>query len=294
MFSLLTGKADKLFSVSPGPHLKASHSTKKILWGSFGALAPILIASFIFFGWNALRIFFVATSSAIGFECLFQVVLGRKIQIKNGSTVLFSTLLVFLMPPTIPSWVVVVGSFITVVIGKEIFGGLGQNLFHPTIAGYAALLALFPSEMVSHIPPSSPIFGHLFWTSGSDILGGSSILAIILSGTILIIKKWAPWQSPFLYLVTVLLGSMILGRDLMDGIWSGGVLICAFFFVTDGVTIPITKTGRMIFAVGAGVLTVITYLSTDSYRAMASSILLMNAVTPLIDRLIRPRSRGLR
>lgn len=292
MFSLLTGKADKPFLVSPSPHLRASHSIKKIFWGSFGALLPILIVSFVFFGWNALRIFSISITSALGFESLFQIILGKKVQIKNGNTIWISTLLAFLMPSTVPSWMVVMGSFIAVVVGKEIFGGLGQNLFHPTIAGYATLLALFPSEIIPHNFSYFP--NHLFWTSGSEIIGGSSVLAIILSGFILMVKKWTPWQNALFYLATLALGSLVLGGDLMEGIWSPGVLFCAYFFVTDWGSSPITKAGRMIFSVGAGVLTVVTYLSTDSYRAMASSILLMNAVTPLIDRFIRPRSRGIR
>ncbi len=277
MPSLLTGKFDKPFSVFPSPHLRAPGSIYKMIWGSFLALLPILVSNIIFFGWNTLRIFIIATSSALIFEYLFQVILRRKIQIRNGHTLFLSALLAFLMPPTISSEVVVIGSFVTVIIGKEIFGGLGQNLFHPTLVGCAALLALFPTEMTEYI--QMPFL--------------TTILAIVVSGTILFFNKWIAWQSSLLYL-TALIGSVfLLGENPMETIWNPYVFICAFFFITDSGTIPITKQGRALFAVGTGILTAILYLWAGPLKAIIASVLFMNALVPLIDRFVQPRLRKL-
>ncbi len=278
MPSLLTGKFEKPFSILPGPHLRASNSIYKIIWGNFVALLPILVSNTIFFGWDALRIFIIATSSALIFEYLFQVIFRRKVQIKNSHTLFLSALLAFLIPPTAQWWVVMLGSFVTVVIGKEMFGGLGQNLFHPTLVGYAALLALFPVEMTEYNQTSSPM----------------AVLAIGISGALIFFKKWISWEPPLLYLTTVVGSVFLLGGNPVSEILVPSIFLCAFFFVTDSVTTPITKQGRMLFAVGTGVLTAIVHLWAGPLKAMTSSVLLMNALVPLMDRFIRPRSRKLR
>ncbi len=278
MPSLLTGKFEKPFSVFSGPHLRAPNSIYKIIWGSFLALLPILVSNTIFFGWNAFRIFIIATSSALLFEYLFQVIFRRKIQIKNGHTLFLSALLAFLIPSTVSSEVVVIGSFVTVLIGKEIFGGLGQNLFHPTLVGCAALLALFPTEMTEYV--QTPFL--------------TTILAIIVSGTILFFKKWISWESSLIYLTTLTGSVFLLGGSPIEAIWSPYVFICAFFFVTDSGTTPITKQGRALFAVGTGILTAILHLWAGPLKAVTTSVLFMNALVPLIDRFVQPRLRKLR
>ncbi len=271
----LAGKADAPFSLAAGPHLRAAHSTSKILWGTSAALLPIGIGSLVLFGWDALRILSIAIVSAVGFEYLFRVLFGQRHQIQNGSTVLIAVLFAFLLAPTTPWWMVAAGSFVAVIIGKEIFGGLGQNLFHPSLVGYLTLAALFPYEL------GKPI-------------GASFLLAIFVSGAISIAKRWIPWESPVFYLGAVGTSSFVTGRPPIHEVFNGSIFLCAFFFVTDWVTTPVTREGRSCFAIGAGILTAVLRFWISPPQAMASAILLMNALVPLLDRFVRPNSKGLR
>ena len=278
MPSLLKDKAGQSFLVASSPHLHAGYSVPKILWGSVFAFLPVLIGSLVFFGWDGVRILFLAVGSAIGFEWLFRTFIGEKSQVQNGSTVLFGVLFAFLMPPMVPWPLILFGSFVAVVIGKEMFGGLGQYLFHPALVGYATLFALFPYEMTRY---------------GSPVLGGRSIVAILTSGVILIAKERIPWQMPFLYLATFGIGSWIIGRAPVSELLQGSIFLGAFLFITDLVTTPVTQGGRSLFAIGSGILTVSVRTWADYSSAMAFSILLANALVPLLDRFIRPRSRGI-
>ena len=291
MPSLATGKTDKLFRVAHSPHLRAPHSTAKIFWGSLGAISPILIASVVFFGWNALRIISIALASALVFEFLFRSLFKKKIEIGGVHSIWIGALLAFLLPPTAPSWIVILGVFIAVVIGKEIFGGLGQNLFHPTLVAYATLLTLFPSEMTSDVQTVFPTTSQFFLGGPSEILGGANLSAIVVSGGILMSQKWISWREPLIYLAVVFGSTLLMDGDLGQDIFTGSIFLCAFFFVTDSVTIPVTKQGRALFSIEAGLLTAMFHLWMNPQKAMASSILLMNALVPLIDRLTKPQIR---
>lgn len=274
-------KTEKSFQLESNPHVHARHSVRGIFWGTVAALAPVWIGSLFFFGLNALRIVFITVISTVLFECLFRVLIGKKIELQNGSAVLSAVLFAFLMPPEAPWWLLTLGSFIAVIIGKEIFGGLGQNLFHPALVGYCALFALLPGEM---IPRGDSVF----------MLGGASRIAIFISGALLIFKRWIPYEMPLLYLVTVaLVAALVGGRD-PRAVLDGGVFLGAFFLLTDSVTSPITKPGRGLFAVACGMLTAVLHSWQTSMAAVAFSILLMNSTVPLLDRYVRPRSKGLR
>lgn len=267
MLSLRGTKPEKPFSLASSPHLHAAHSAQTIVWGMIASLLPIGIASIFFFKWNALRILFVVLSSAIAFECLFRILTKRQLYIQNGSAILTGVLFAFLLPPTLSWQLILLGTLLAVVMGKEIFGGFGQNLLHPSLFGYGVLVLFSPEVMV-----------------GAQLLGGASLVAIVISGMILVVKKWISWEASFLYIAAVAIGSSLLGRDVLREILNGSILIGAFFFVTDWTTTPVTKEGRALFAVGAGILTAIIHAWIGSTEAMATSILLMNALAPTLDR----------
>ncbi|MBI4373025.1 MAG: RnfABCDGE type electron transport complex subunit D [Candidatus Omnitrophica bacterium] len=275
MLSLLGSKADKPFSIFSNPHLSAPHSTRKIMWGIFASLLPIWVAGFFAFGWDAFRIGLIALFSSVSFECLFRILIGRKTYVQNASAVLTATFLAFLLPPEIPWQLILLAAFLSVVMGKEIYGGLGQNLFHPSLVGYAALLLFFPHEM-----------------SRSELLGGASLFAIVVSGVILGVKKWTAWEASFFYLAAVAICSFLLGRLVKFEVLTGAIFLCAFFFVTDWTTTPTTREGRSLFAVGAGVLTAVIRTWASSAEAAVSSVLLMNALVPLIDLFVRTQKKA--
>ncbi|MBI4000055.1 MAG: RnfABCDGE type electron transport complex subunit D [Candidatus Omnitrophica bacterium] len=277
MLSLLGGKADKPFLIGPSPHLSATHSTRKIMWGMVGALLPIWFASLLFFRWDALKVSVLIFGSAACFESLSQISIGKKVCLQDGSTILTAMLLTFLLSPTTPWQLILVGSFVSIVIGKEMLGGLGQNIFHPALAGYLTLVLLFPDEM-----------------NQAKLLGGANLFPILISAVILVIKKWISWEASLFYLAVVGGGSFLFGRPFQSEVLNESIFLCAFLFVTDWVTTPVTKKGRILFAIGAGILTVTFRTWMGFTQAAAISIFLMNALTPWIDRLLRPHFRKAR
>jgi electron transport complex protein RnfD len=186
-------------------------------------------------------------------------------------------LLAFLLPPTASWQMVLVGSFVAIAIGKEMLGGLGQNIFNPALAGYLALVLFFPDEM-----------------NQTQLLGGANLFPILASATILIIKRWVSWEAALFYLAAIGSGSLFLERSIQNEVFNGSIFLCAVLFVTDWVTTPVTKKGRVLFAIGAGILTVALRTWTGFTQAAAVSIFLMNALTPWIDRLIGRRFKRTR
>jgi len=294
MSSLLKGKGEKLFPLVLGPHLKGISSSRTMIWGISAALLPIWISSFIAFGWNSLRVLALTVICAAAFEFGFRVLTAQKQKLKDGSAILTGALLGLLLPPTASWQATVVGVFIAIVIGKEMFGGLGQNLFHPALAGYVALHALFPQETASFSQTVSAAISQLFFENRLDLPSGPSVFSILIAGVILLLRKWIFWQAPLFYLTAAALTSYLIGHVPIYGFMNGSVFFCAFFLVTDGATTPITKRGRCIFAATAGVLTASFFSWMSWMESVVFSVLLMNAVNPLLDRFVRPQSKGLR
>ncbi|HLD75868.1 MAG TPA: RnfABCDGE type electron transport complex subunit D, partial [Candidatus Norongarragalinales archaeon] len=144
MSPLLRGKFEKPYPLAPAPHLRAPFSVRKLFWGTSVALLPLWASAWVIFGWNAPRVVLFSIGFGILWESLVQLSRKSKINITDGSTVLASFLFALLMPPSVSIPMMGLGAFFTVVVGKEIFGGLGQNIFHPALVGYAVLAALFP------------------------------------------------------------------------------------------------------------------------------------------------------
>ncbi len=284
MQSILKAKADKPFPVGYSPYLHSRQSTSKILWGTLAALPPIMIGSFIFFGWNALRIYAVAISSGLLFEYLFELITGQKSRIHDGSTVLISVLFSFLMPPNVPLGVIIFGIFTAVLLGKELFGGLGQNLFHPVLVGYASVLSLFPREML--IPSQIQVFNpSFFWWSQSPMLGTGSGILILISGLFLMFKKFVRLENVLFYFASSFLSLTSLDFHPLDS--ASFLVLISFFFMTDPGSGPITKAGRVVFSVTAGLLTAAFFSWMNLYQAAASAILISNSAAPLMDQFIR-------
>lgn len=237
-----------------------------------GSLAPILLSSVVYFGWNALRIFLAAVLFGALFEFIFAHALRKKFRIQDGNTILTASLFSFLLPTNLPSWAVILGAFLVVIVGQELFGEFGQSLFHPALVGYLGLNAWFPLE-----------FG------ASHAIGGASFFAVAIASTVPLWKRWIRWQPPLLYALTVGLGVFILGRGV--ALLRPELFFCALFMVGDFRTIPITPRGRAIFAIGAGVLTLAVQFWTFPLQAVACAILSMNAIVPLLDRFLRPRAK---
>jgi len=303
------------FSLSPGPHLWKGRSVKTIMYYVAFALLLPTIAGIYFFGYHALLVVIVSVVAALLTEYGVKK-LRNKPFVMDGSTIVTGLLLALTLPPTIPLWMVAVGSIFAIAIVKEAFGGLGHNIFNPALGGRAFLAACFALKMTTWVAPmgfnadavttATPLNSSFIWAGTKlalyrDLLlgnvGGSigetSALLILAGGILLLVLGIINWRIPVAYIGTVALFSLILGQDALFHILAGGLMLGAFFMATDYVTSPITNKGRIIFGIGAGILTVIIRQFGGLPEGVTYAILFMNAVTPLIDRYIKIRPYGM-
>lgn len=302
------------FLVSTSPHIRSTEDIAKIMYSVIIALLPVAIASIYFFRLRAIKLMAVCIITAMVTEYLFQRLRKKEITVFDGSAIITGLLLAFLLPPSLPLWVALVGTFFAIALGKQIFGGLGYNIFNPALLGRAFLMATFPVLMTSWIKPFSldvvtsatPLaqmkfsqslvsLQSLFLGNISGSLGETSALAILIGASFLLIKKIIDWRIPAGYLGTVALLSgifwLINPEGFADPLWhllAGGLILGVFFMATDLVTTPVTKRGSWVFGIGGGVLLIVIRFWSGLPEGVMYSILLMNAITPLINRFTRP------
>jgi Na+-translocating ferredoxin:NAD+ oxidoreductase subunit D len=283
----------------------------KIMWSVVAALLPTLLASLIFFGWNAVRLVGTSVGVCVLSEFIIRKLRRRDTTIRDGSAVITGMLLAFVVTPALPTWMMAVGAFLAIFLVKELFGGLGMNIFNPALTARAILLAAFPKYMTTwyapfdavttatplaiikeHLPQAMPSIAALFLGSTPGSLGETSELAILVGGLFLIARKVIHWEVPLVNIITVYFLSLLCGREPLVEILSGGVFLGAFFMMTDMVTTPITCAGKIIFAFCAGVLTVLIRNFGGYPEGVCYSILIMNAFTPLIDRGLSSKTYG--
>jgi len=319
---------EKLFDVSVSPHIRSKESIAKIMWTVNLTLAPAALFGAYNFGINALIIIVVSILSAVLFEYLVQKIRKKPITINDGSAVLTGLLLAMCLPPTIPFYMAAVGSFVGVVVAKHAMGGLGYNIFNPAHIGRAALMVSWPVAMttwsamttkidvVSTATPlnilkqqgysalldtfggASNMYQSLLIGTRNGSIGETSTILLVLGGLFLIYKGYINWQVPVVIIGTVGVLTWIFGPagfftgDPLFHMMAGGLIIGAFFMATDMVTIPITVKGQIVFALGVGLLTTLIRLKGGYPEGVCYAILLMNSVTPLIDRFFQPVKFG--
>ena len=321
---------ESVFTVSASPHIRCEESISKIMWNVNLALAPAAIFAVYYFGFPALINMLVAATSAVAIEYLVQKYRKKKITAFDGSAFLTGLLLAMSVSPSLPPYMMVIGSFIAIAIAKHSMGGLGFNIFNPAHIGRAALMVSWPVAMttwtklttsVDVVSSATPLnilkqqgYEKLIETFGSNMemykamfigtrngsMGETSTILLLIGGAYLLYKGYINWQVPVFMIGTVGLLTWIFGPaglftgDPLFHMMAGGLILGAFFMATDMVTIPITIKGQIIFAVGAGMITVLIRLAGGYPEGVCYSILLMNAVTPLIDRLVKPKIFGAR
>jgi Na+-translocating ferredoxin:NAD+ oxidoreductase subunit D len=317
-----------LLSVSPSPHVRDDDSVQKIMWTVIFALAPAAIFGAVWFGTGAIMNLIAGSLSAVLFEFAVQKIRKIEVTISDGSAFLTGLLLAMCVPPGLPIYMTIVGSFVGVVVAKHAMGGLGYNVFNPAHIGRAAIMVSYPVAMTTWtslktsadvVTTATPLnilkqqgYDALISTFGSQhdlyqalflgfrngSIGETSAVLLLLGGLFLIWKKIVNWEVPVFMIGTVAILTWIFGPgglftgDPIFHVLAGGLIIGAFFMATDMVTIPITRKGQIMFAVGAGMLVVLIRLKGGYPEGVCYSILIMNAVTPLIDRFVRPRKYG--
>jgi electron transport complex protein RnfD len=298
------------FDISTSPHIRGPINSSHIMWLTFTALLFPLGAGIYFFGLRALYLTLVITLVCVLSEAIFQFLAKRPITIFDGSAAITGLLLALILPPTLPYWMGAIGAVAAVVLVKGLFGGLGFNIFNPALAARAILLASWPVAMTTWIRPfdaittATPLFIYkttgavpgyldLFLGNRAGSLGETSVLAILIGAGILLLTRVIDWPAPTAYIGTVGILSLCLGRDPLFAILSGGLMLGAFFMATDYVTAPVTTKGRFIFGSGCGLLTVLIRFYGGFPEGVNYSILIMNMLTPIIDKYARPRLFGM-
>ena len=259
--------------VSAPPHIKKGVSAKKMVWGVIIALIPAAAVSVYLFGLHALAIISTSVLTAVCTEGAIQKIRLKKTTIIDGSAVVTGLLLALLLPSNVPLWVLIVGAFVAVAIAKHAFGGYGSNIFNPALVGWAFLTMAWPMYMavdVARLVDISPV-----------------VLLVCAAFLFLWNRGYIKWQISTAYLITVVLLIVLFNLDI-SRIFIGVFILGVFFMATDPVTTPTTKKGRFVFGVGCGILTVIYGLYGGYAEGICYSILLMNSVTPLVDRFTRP------
>lgn len=322
---------NKLLTVAPSPHEKGGESVSKIMYGVVIALLPALIMSAIFFGWHSIKVTAIAVAACILFEFIIQKYIAKGIPtITDGSAIVTGILLAFNVPVGLPVWLIILGSFIAIAVGKMSFGGLGQNPFNPALVGRVFLLISFPVQMTTWSPNNAAIDGFsgatplgllkealksektiaeitselpmhfdLFWGNISGSLGEISAVALLLGGLYMLFKKIITWHTPVSLLGTMVIFQGILWlaapdkfADPIFHILTGGAMLGAIFMATDMVSSPMTGKGQLFYGAGIAIITICIRNFGAYPEGISFAILIMNGFAPLINSYVKPKRFG--
>jgi Na+-translocating ferredoxin:NAD+ oxidoreductase subunit D len=316
---------DKKFLVSVGPHIRSNVSVPRIMWTVSAALAPAALVSVYYFGVHALLVIAACILACMAIEAATQKVMGVKVTVTDGSAFLTGLLLGMNLPAGVPLYLPVIGAAVAIIITKQLFGGLGYNIFNPALIGRAFLMASFPKLMTSwpipaggqmlvdaktgatplgilkeegyqkllaHFTSQQDMYTSMLFGNRGGSLGEVSVLAILLGGIFLIAKGYINWQIPVSFIGTVAGLTWIFGGDPVLAVLSGGLVLGAFFMATDYVTVPQLNRAQLAFGIGCGAITVLIRLKGGYPEGVCYAILLMNCLTPLLDRAFKPKKFG--
>ena len=304
--------------VSSSPHFNGKKTTQNIMLDVIIALTPAMIASVILFGFRAMVVILTCIASCVLSEYICRRVMKRSQTVGDLSCVVTGILLALNLPVTINPLISVFGGVIAIVVVKQMFGGIGQNFVNPALTARIILMNSFPARMThwtaafdysataDAVTTATPL-GILSEGSGGQLpsyldmflgktwgcLGETCALAILIGGIYLILRRVISPVIPVTYLATAALFSFLFGRDPLFDLLSGGLMLGAFFMATDYTTSPLYFWGRVVFAVGCGALTLVIREFGSLPEGVSYSIILMNILTPLIERYIKPRAFGL-
>ena len=294
----------KAFSMSPAPHIHSGASTSRVMLDVVIALLPTSVAALAIFGIKALWIILACVIGAVVSEALFNFCTGRKQTIGDMSAVVTGLLLALNLSTNVPLWQCVVGAAFAIIIVKCLFGGLGCNFANPAITARVFMLITFsavaggstelysgatPLELIGVEGASLPGMGAMLLGTYGGAIGETSSVALLIGFAYLLVRKVIRWHIPVVFIATVFVLSLVAGgaNFALYQILAGGLFIGAIFMATDYVTSPITKKGKIIFAVGCGLITFIVRYFCSYPEGVSFSILIMNLFVPIIERFSR-------
>ncbi|MDD7363670.1 MAG: RnfABCDGE type electron transport complex subunit D [Peptoniphilus sp.] len=307
--------------VQLAPHIRSNETVTKIMRDVLIALAPAVVGSVYFFGMNALIIYLICIIFCVGSEYVFQKLAGKEIQIGDLSAVVTAILLAMNMPAGVPLYVPALASMFAIIIVKEAFGGIGGNFVNPALAGRAMAMVSWPQAMATYTAPAAaaaagdavsaatplmiiksgenlaslPPLSDMFLGNIGGVIGETSALLLLIGACYLLIRKVIDWKIPVIYILTTIVFLFIFGisTELMPyEIFGGGLMLGALFMATDYSSTPQGTKGKIIFAIGCGLLTALIRMKGNMAEGVSFSILLMNVASPLIERLTKTEAYG--
>lgn len=314
------------FAVSGAPHVFDRASTTSLMLNVITALMPCAIAGIWLFGWAAARTMLISIVACVLLELLWQLITKKPVRIYDLSAAVTGLLLGLNLPSTAPWWMILVGALVAIILVKQLFGGIGDNFVNPALMARAVLVSSWPVHMTSGsgasafvtpfdaISSATPLAAQIDAASSATALGGPGAvsfsmldlfigripgsigevckIAILIGCVYLLIRKVISWHIPLSMLLSFALFTWLFGGDPLRGVLSGGILFGAVFMATDYVTSPMTRTGQVIYAAGAGLMVALIRRFGSYPEGVTYAILLMNICTPLIDRICKRRVYG--
>ena len=302
--------------VSLAPHIRSNDTVRKIMLDVIIALVPAMIASVYFFGMRAILLILTCVVACVATEYVTQSALKKTVQIKDLSAVVTGILIALNMPQSFPLWMAAFGSVFSILIVKECFGGIGFNFMNPALAARLVLMASWPKQITGYISPellkqgvtdldsityatplqliaagdfaNLPQMKDMFIGNIGGVIGETSAIALLIGFVYLVVRKVISWEIPVIYVATtaVCLGILGIPMNIIPyELLAGGLLLGAIFMATDYTTNPINRKGRIIFALGCGILTAVIRVKASLPEGVSYAICLMNLATPLIDKL---------
>lgn len=311
--------SEPFLETAAAPHeVEAGASTRRMMLDVLIGLAPVVAAALWFFRGPALLQIVVCLVTALATEAFLCRLRGRPISVTDGSATITALILALSLPPRLPLYAAIAGAFVAIAVGKMVFGGLGQNLFNPAMVGRAFLMVCFPAAMTAWAEPltvhattaATPLAAAKFGGQPSEIfdmaigricgsLGETSAVAIVLGGLWPLLRRAGDWRLTAGMLLPIAIGGWLdgwrrgpEGLGLSGHLLAGGALLGAFFIVTDPVTSPLSRTGRWAFGLTVGGLTMVIRLFAGYPEGVMFSVLIANAITPLLNRWTVPRPVG--
>ena len=285
--------------VAASPHVTTKNSTAVIMRDVLIALLPAVIAGCVVFGLRALLVVAVTTAACVFFEWGFEKLCHTPSTISDLSAAVTGVLLAMNLPVSIPLWQAVFGALVAIVAVKGLFGGIGKNFANPAITARIVMFLAFSKTMTAWVFPdavssATPLammangesvdYLTLLLGNHGGCLGETSALALLIGFAYLLIRGVISWYTPVCFVGTVFVMSLILGQDAVGQILSGGLMLGAIFMATDYSTTPSTNWGRVLFGIGAGLLTVLIRFYGAYAEGVSFAILFMNILTPYLSK----------
>lgn len=297
-------------TISASPHIRDHATTNRIMRDVIIALIPALVAAVWIFGARAALIVAVCVATCVLSEYVYEKAMKKPNTVRDLSAIVTGILLAYNLPVGIPVWQAMFGSIVAIILVKQLFGGLGKNFANPAITARIVMFLAFSVTMTTWTFPDAvstatplalikkgdidalPSLMNMFLGVRGGCLGETSAAALLLGGIYLMLRRVISWHIPVTFIATVFVLTALLGKEPVYQMFSGGLFLGAFFMATDYVTSPQTNWGRLIFAFGAGCLTVMIRAYGSYPEGVSYSILLMNILVPYINKLTLRRAFG--